>query len=747
MALGVLALGLGGTGLTAGLASEAEQRLVQSRFERAAEQATADINQQLRSCGNIILSGVGLANASADVTRAEWRTFVTAVQLQSNLTVLRGLAYVTVVRPGQFDAFVAAQRDGGYPQFTLHCEQPSEAVNTIVTYLEPLAGNEQAIGFNSWSNPVTRDTMIRAVESGAPAVSGPVWLVQAPKDRLDAVVYAPVFRAGAPTTTIEERWAALDGFIAAPMDLTEAVQAAAVSMQDGMRAELQTRDSDGRPVIMAAVGAAENIRLSKVTSLDGIGRTWQLNVVADSNFVRATSSGRTVLVALFGSCASLLAAGLAWSLVTTRHRAQMIADSSVAMLRQSTDQLRSAKDELETKADELELARAAAESASEAKSEFLANMSHEIRTPITALIGFADLLSEPGLNDADRLSHIATIQNSGRHLLAIVNNVLDLSKIEAGRMAIESLPTDIRRIIREVTDMFAAQAGAKGLSLGATVDPGVPARVVSDPTRLRQILVNLVGNALKFTESGGVTVSVAYQNGGLTVAVRDTGVGLTAEQTARLFQSFSQADASMSRRFGGTGLGLVISRKLCELLGGSLSVQSTHGAGSCFTAAVLAAPGEPPAPTPPATDAASADTTAGRRILIVEDGPDNQRLLRFILQKHGLRCVTAENGQVALEAVGAAEQESDPFDLILMDMQMPVMDGYTATAELRRRGCRLPIIALTAHAMSDDRRRCLDAGCDDYATKPFDRARLIEIITEHTRMSDVPDRPMGVGGS
>ncbi|MEI7657396.1 MAG: PAS domain-containing protein [Phycisphaerae bacterium] len=398
-------------------------------------------------------------------------------------------------------------------------------------------------------------------------------------------------------------------------------------------------------------------------------------------------------------------------------------------------------------------AQTAAEAANAAKSEFLANMSHEIRTPMTAILGFADLLAGELEGDSDparRTEYLATIRRNGEHLLSIINDILDISKIEAGKLHVESTQVDCAALARDVLTLMDVKARAKGLSLDVRFDSPLPARIATDPVRLRQILVNLVGNAVKFTEVGGITLALSCDREAsrLRFDVIDTGIGISAGECERLFGAFEQADASTSRRFGGTGLGLRISRRLAEMLGGRIDVASRPGKGSTFTVTVgtgdlsgvpfvsgeLDTPVAEPHPLPPPP--ASAKPLDGLRILFAEDGPDNQRLIGFQLRKAGATVKIVENGRLAVQelteggSLGGPCVEPPPFDLFLSDMQMPEMDGYAAARLLRSMGCRLPIVALTAHAMNGDAERCLEAGCDAYATKPIDRERLVRTILD-----------------
>ncbi len=425
-------------------------------------------------------------------------------------------------------------------------------------------------------------------------------------------------------------------------------------------------------------------------------------------------------------------------------------------LRDANEELQQTVDALESANRALEQFNEAAEAATRAKSEFLANMSHEIRTPMTAILGFADvLLGEPGLDRAppERIEAIETIQRNGNYLLQLINDILDLSKIEAGKLDIERTTCSPTQVLADVTSLMRVRAAAKGIPLELEYAGGIPETIQCDPLRLRQILINLVGNAVKFTETGSVRMVARLlrpvgRPALLQVEVVDTGIGLTAEQASRLFRPFSQADSSTTRKFGGTGLGLTISKRLAEMLGGDITLESEPGKGSTFTVTVEAGDLEgvrllegsteavaTAAPAPAAGNAAPPVRLDGR-ILLAEDGPDNQRLIAFVLKKAGAEVTVAENGQIALDEALAARDADRPFDLILMDMQMPVMDGYEATQQLRANGYVGPILALTAHAMAGDEAKCRAAGCDGYLTKPIDRAVFLPAVAERLKLQE-----------
>jgi len=385
----------------------------------------------------------------------------------------------------------------------------------------------------------------------------------------------------------------------------------------------------------------------------------------------------------------------------------------------------------------LETARARAEAAARAKSEFLANMSHEIRTPMIAILGYADLLREKSLSAAQRGEHVDTIHASGRRLLGILEGILDMARIETGRLEVEAKTCSPAAIVEEVVASRRAQAEEKGLELAFQREPLTRESIESDPARVRQIVDALVDNAIKFTNRGSVRVSLGLEDAAagedarVRIRVADTGIGITPEVRARMFEPFSPGDPSMTRERGGTGLGLALAKRLAQMLGGDLVVENHGETGARFTlhlaSRVHAARHAPPAP--PAAKPVSADAIASfsGHVLLVEDAPVALRLHEQILKSAGAEVGIAQNGRIARDKALEAESGGRPYDLILMDMQMPVMDGYEATRELRARGYRGPIVAVTAHANAGDRERCLEAGCDDYVAKPVDRAAFLQV--------------------
>ena len=420
--------------------------------------------------------------------------------------------------------------------------------------------------------------------------------------------------------------------------------------------------------------------------------------------------------------------------ITEHHRAQ--------------EKLRRYAHDLECANLALREATAEARTATEAKSEFLANMSHEIRTPLTAIMGYTELLGDSqGLDDDDRES-LRTIHRNGEHLLRVINDILDLSKIESGKMSLERVDAEPRELCNGAVGLLRGRAEAKGLALSVVFVPPVPEVIQTDPTRLRQVLVNLVGNAIKFTDRGSVRVVVKpgscpeTRRGMLCLDVQDTGIGLTGEQMTKLFRPFSQADTSTTRRFGGTGLGLTISRRIAKLLGGGIEVHSEHGVGSTFTITVVADHGshdqaDPAVPTETMLtedpDAPALNVTIGPvdgRVLIGGNGVQGA-MMAGLVEKMGAQAVVAHTGYEAYRAIQDHAQRGEPFDLVLMDMQAPELNGYAITRRLRWEGHREPVVGLTDGTLADDHDRALWAGCSDHLSKPIRRHQLAVVVDKY----------------
>jgi len=374
------------------------------------------------------------------------------------------------------------------------------------------------------------------------------------------------------------------------------------------------------------------------------------------------------------------------------------------------------------------------------KNEFLANMSHEIRTPMTSILGYADILLSH-LKDPDDIECVQTIKQSGNYLLEIINDILDLSKIESGELKVNHHAISLPTLLAEIYNLMIVRAKEKGLALILRYDGALPENIVSDRVRLRQILINLVSNAIKFTEHGSVQIVGRFvpETSALEFEVLDTGIGIGKEIQQHLFEPFAQADTSTTREYGGTGLGLAITKRLVDMMGGTIAFATQVNKGTAFRVAIpthaldataIRLPG-PLTPSQPWI----ANSPLDCRVLVVDDRREIRYLVRQFIEEAGGRAYTVGDGHSSFEAVQSAAQENQPFDIVLMDMQMPGLDGYEATRQLRVQGFRRPVIALTADAMKGNREKCLEAGCDDYLSKPIERETLLEMVARYTSRS------------
>lgn len=422
--------------------------------------------------------------------------------------------------------------------------------------------------------------------------------------------------------------------------------------------------------------------------------------------------------------------------------------SAKRLVRELNESLCRENAELEAKVLEatthLRIAKERAENADRAKSDFLTNMSHEIRTPLTAIIGFTDIVLEETENDQDRFNEIQSIKKNSVHLLNLINDILDVTQIESGSVKYERLPCSLREIVTDVIDMMSMKAKLNGTGIHINIHKKIPEKVITDPTRLMQLVTNLVENAVKFTDLGDIFIEimpVVVSQGAVgpsdqcmfTITVRDTGIGIAPNRLDAIFDSFTQENASPRREIGGTGLGLAISRLIARDLGGDLVAQSDLGHGSVFTCTLIAqvacselnSSNENTALNP-----TTESTLSRSRVLLVEDGPDNRKLITYHFKKIGVHIDTAHDGVLALEQFNQAIEDGSPYDLILMDISMPKMDGIECTKMLRSEGHTVPIVMLTAHVLKEEKDRCFASGATAYHCKPIDFPRLFRTCDE-----------------
>ena len=652
-------------------------------------------------------------------------------KLTANLQLVRGLVSVVALEPGinqaRFEQAVA-------PLFQTSSQLRNIALapDMVLKLIYPIAGNEQALGLVYRNEPSQWPSVQKAKESGSIVVAGPLNLKQG---GIGIVARLPVHLGKSADNG--NFW----GIISAVID-AERLYADSGLLDPQLEIEIAIRGRDasgpqgevffGDPALFAATPILAEIALPM--------GSWQLAARPKGGWQLDNDElliFRTLY--LLAALVILNAYGLTAGALRRASAAQAEAEAASQALARHREML---EQEVSERTRELSEARINAEAATRAKTRFIANMSHEIRTPINAITGMSYLLRRSGLTPR-QLQHLSQLEKAGTHLLEIINTILDLSKIESGKLTLEQTDFDLATILENLRSMTETRAQEKGLQLRFDNQAGNN-RVLGDPTRLTQCLLNYLTNAIKFSDRGEITLRIQTQETDsagqlLRFDVIDQGIGISPEATARLFSPFEQADDSTTRKYGGSGLGLNIVRQLAQLMHGDAGVTSTPGIGSTFWfTARLGKPSPRVDTTLPAMPAAApADYEAqikaefpGRRILVVEDEPVNREITLIMLESSGLLIDCATNGQEACDMAAAQR-----YDLILMDMQMPVMDGLEATRRLRTGGINAgtPVIALTANAFSEDRARCAQAGMNDFVAKPIDPQQLYASLYKHLR--------------
>ena len=712
-------------------------------FMRAADDRIFAVRRAIDQDLEVLRSLASFMDSAGDIDRERFHSFVTPAL--SRHPSIQALEWIPRVSAAERDAYEQSARNDGFAGFQISERQSQglmvpagrRAVYYPVFYVEPYQGNELALGFDLASNAARLEALEASRDSGLAQASGPITLVQESEQQYGFLAYAPIYRAGEPHDTPEQRRANLEGFALAVFRVGEMIAGAFEERSSGRfprsgGIKLLVYDDDGvdgAPRLLHVYPPDGSGDLARDRATDDPGMTLRVSRtfgVAGRNWTivaRPVNPG-------FGRWPAwepwaVLGAGLAFTillvayLVFSLNRARAVE----TLVGQRTADLRRANDK--------------AEQALRTKSAFVAMMSHEVRTPMNGVLGALGLLRDGRLGE-EQQALVATALDSGEGLLAILNDILDVSKLEAGRLELETTNFELAALVNGVVDLQASHAAAKGIGLDSTIRLGTPAHLAGDPGRIRQVLHNLVSNAVKFTANGRVSIVVSGElrqaDGGcqLRVEVADTGIGIPDDRLGELFTEFTQLDVSYARRFGGTGLGLSISKKLVDLMGGEIGVTSREGEGSRFWFSIplgIAADGsrevqfEAPSVVPSRAEPFEPHKA---RLLLAEDNTANQMVARLMLRDAGYQLDIVGNGLEAVEAV-----TNRPYDLVLMDAAMPEMDGLEATRRIRAlTGPRadIPIIATTANAMSGDREACLAAGMTGYLAKPFDKASLVAAV-------------------
>lgn len=706
------------------------QEAVDARVNAAGNQFIQELNQELEQSASMLEMSRGYYESVPGIDKEAWAWFVRSTDIYRENKSLIGLGYIERITSDFEPLFIVEMRAQLGDDFAIRSHDgqtldPNADSRYVVKYFEPAIANSSIWGLDVASQPMSKRIYDDSTGSGEARLSNfyPLSPVDS-SNSTGATMCLPVYFKAIKSKTEPPAHTKIRGWVAITIDVNALVERIWKDHWSNLGIELASDDpglGSSAPfahrfeeALRSRPGSPLNIRETRFSIYGGeLTLSW---LPIDGWSVKPDMTAANLFL-LVGSIMAAALITIVWVLSQTRRRA-------VALARQMTDSLR------RSERSQRELAHQA-ERANLAKSMFLANMSHEIRTPMTAILGYVDLLNDQS-NQISRDEATRTIRRAGNHLLRIINDVLDLSKIEAGHMTITQEACPLGDLLCDIMNEFEGNAYRKKVGLTLDAEGELPEFVVIDPHRFRQILTNLIGNAIKFTENGSVHVRVGWESTNLTVQVRDTGIGIAPDQLDRVFSPFEQADNSVSRRHEGTGLGLAISRRLASMLNGTLTAESAPGIGSVFTLTIECKPVEGTAwstsieavkkTAPKSKEHAS---TLRGRVLLAEDGVDNQKLITYFLERTGLEVEVVANGREILDRFDT----DSSYDLLITDMQMPVMDGYTATSCLREMGHTIPILALTAHAMGGDRERCLEAGCDEYEPKPIDRNSLIETVT------------------
>ena len=723
-------------------------------FNELVTESESAISSRFNSYVDLLRGAASYYVSSNCVTREEWRTYVDFLKIRQIYPGINGigfcLPFASIEQHQQFQQEIESESLQSHPVVNVPnvaaAEIDPSLKHLIITHIEPLDINLSALGLQLSSETNRLQAALLARDSGEPKITGRIILVQDGKARPGFLLYVPAYKPGQPITTPEQRKQAFLGFAYAPF-ITELFVDGVLGDKNPEQINLSIYDSDSISPDALVYSNITNreanspVDFDQVRTLNIGGQTFTTTWQRGSRYAGGTlytATGAGVLSALF-TCLLAFAAWNYESLVRSKKIIEVTTDELTA-----TNRLLESEIDVRKRAEnEAGRAELEAKSANKAKSEFLAIMSHEIRTPMNSVIGFAQLLSASKLTSEQAL-WASYIKSSSGGLLSLMDDVLDFSKIEAGKMELENIPFSLREIIEDVTGSFSIQASEKSIIVDAKIGRDIPEYVLGDPTRLKQIIINLVNNGLKFTDKGSVLTHLEWlgdqNNGTARISIVDTGIGIAPDKVDNLFKQFTQADLSTTRRYGGSGLGLSICQRLTGLMNGKIRATSPASQGTTMTVEIPFSVSKKVINTPnqevTPIDASQSNEPLAK-ILLVDDNDLNQILGSTILEQMGYDVTLANDGT---EAIKLAKQTYYP--IIFMDCRMPIMDGFDATLEIRKleaadllpRGAhkkRIAIVALTANVSNEDKEKCTRSGMDDYICKPYEALDFKKVLNTY----------------
>ncbi len=728
-------------------------------FNELVAESESAITSRYNSYVDLLRGAASHYVSSISVTREEWRTYVDVLKIRQTYPGINGigfcLPFTSIEQHQQYQQeiesdFLLSHPVVDVPNVSAPEIDESSLENLIITHIEPLGINFAALGIRLSSEAIRLHAAILARDSGEPTISARIRLVQDGKARSGFLMYLPAYKPGQPITSAEQRKQAFLGFAYAPF-ITELFLEGALGDQRPGQINILIYDSDSinpDALVYSNIENREDISPLDFDQLSTLSMGGQVFTITWQRGSEYTAEAHLTAI-VFGVVSALFTCLLAFaaysyeSLVKSKEKIELTSDKLTTANQLLKSEV-NVKNMAEAEAGRAELA---AKSANKAKSDFLAVMSHEIRTPMNSVIGFAQLLSCSKLT-SEQLLWASYIQSSSGALLCLMNDILDFSKIEAGKLELEDIPFSLKEVIEYVTGSFSTQAVEKGIIVDAKVAENIPEYVLGDPTRVRQIVINLVSNGLKFTDKGSVSTHLEWigdkDKGTARISVVDTGIGIPSDKVNHLFNQFTQADLSTTRTYGGTGLGLSICQRLTELMNGTIRATSLNSQGTTMVVEIpfTVSTGVIHIPVQKVTPIdANKSTDPLAKILLVDDNDLNQTLGSTLLEQMGYDVVLANNGTEAIERTKQAY-----YPIIFMDCKMPIMDGFEATREIRKleaadllpRGVhkqRIAIIALTANASSADKEACIRAGMDDYICKPYQALDFLRVLNTYPHQS------------